>query len=92
MLAERLAGEPDIEITSEPVLSLFSFRHVPENCEDLDAHNIALVNAINDDGRIYLTQTSHEGQTVIRFVAGQFDMTQRDMEIAFEAILEVARG
>ena len=40
----------------------------------------------------FTSQTSHEGQTVIRFVAGQFDMTQRDMEIAFEAILEVARG
>jgi aromatic-L-amino-acid decarboxylase len=91
-LAERLAAEPDFEIITDPVLSLFSFRHVNSQKTDLDAHNIALVNAINDDGRIYLTQTTHEGLIAIRFVAGQFDMTERDMEIAFEAITEVARG
>lgn len=91
-LAARLGKEPDIEIVTEPILSLFSFRHVPDKCADLNAHNIELVNAINDDGRIYLTQTLHEGQTAIRFVAGQFDMGERDMEIAFETILEVARG
>ena len=80
------------EIVTDPILSLFSFRHVDPNQSDLDAHNINLVNAINDDGRIYLTQTTHEGQIAIRFVAGQFDMTEQDMEIAFEAITEVARG
>ena len=90
-LAERLAKEPDFEIITDPILSLFSFRHVGAGKSDLDAHNIALVNAINDDGRIYLTQTTHEGQIAIRFVSGQFDMTERDLEIAFEAITEVAR-
>ena len=79
------------EIVTDPVLSLFSFRHLPEDDPDVDGHNIALVNAINDDGRIYLTQTSHDGTTAIRFVAGQFEMQERDMEIAFEAITEVAR-
>ena len=91
-LAERLAREPDFEIVTDPILSLFSFRHVDASKPDLDAHNIALVNAINDDGRIYLTQTTHEGQIAIRFVAGQFDMAESDLEIAFEAITEVARG
>lgn len=91
-LAARLAAEPDFEIVTQPVLSLFSFRHVPESSADLDAHNIALVNALNDDGRIYLTQTHHEGQLVIRFVAGQFDTTEQDIEIANQAIVEVARG
>ena len=54
-LAARLGAEPDFEIVTEPVLSLFSFRH--RGAADPDQHNIALVNAINDDGRIYLTQT-----------------------------------
>ena len=88
-LAERLRDHPDFEIVTEPVLALFTFRLV---AADPDATNLALVNAINDDGRIYLTQTTHEGQIAIRFVAGQFDMTEQDMEIAFEAITEVARG
>ena len=88
-LAERLAAEPDFEIVSRPVLSLFSFRHRAEG--DGDRHNIALVNAINDDGRIYLTQTRVDGRIAIRFQAGQFEMTRDDADTAFRAITEIAR-
>ena len=90
-LCEKLRVEPDFEIITDPILSLFSFRHAPHGISDLDAHNVALVNAINDDGRIYLTQSAHDGITVIRFVSGQFDMKAEDAEIAFDAITEVAR-
>jgi len=88
-LAGRLAAEPDFEIVTEPVLSLFSFRHRAEG--DADQHNIALVNAINDDGRIYLTQTRVDGRIAIRFQAGQFDMTREDAMAAFDVITQVAR-
>ena len=88
-LCERLRAEPDFEIVSEPVLSLFSFRH--KSGGDPDQHNIALVNAINDDGRIYLTQTRVDGRIAIRFQAGQFDMTREDAAAAFDVITEVAR-
>ena len=56
-LCAKLAQVENFQITSAPMLSLFSFRHEPKNVTDLDAHNIDLVNAINADGRIYLTQT-----------------------------------
>lgn len=92
-LANRLDAEADFEIVTPPILSLFSFRHRPVGMTgDLDAHNLSLVEAINDDGRIYLTQTEHEGKLVIRFVAGQFEMEERDMEIAFETICRIARS
>ena len=42
---------------------------------DADEHNLRLVNAINDDGRIYLTQTRVDGRVAIRFQAGQFEPT-----------------
>lgn len=88
-LAARLAAEPDFEIVTQPVLSLFSFRH--EARDDSDGHNLALVNAINDDGRIYLTQTRVDGRIAIRFQAGQFEMTRDDADDAFKVIVEVAR-
>jgi aromatic-L-amino-acid decarboxylase len=88
-LCAKLAAELDFEIVTEPVLSLFSFRH--KSAGDADAQNIALVNAINDDGRIYLTQTRVNGQIAVRFQAGQFDMTREDAEVAFDVITEVAR-
>ncbi len=92
-LADRLAAEPDFEIVTPPFLSLFSFRHRPAGFSgDLDAHNLAVLEAINDDGCIYLTQTLHDGKLVIRFVAGQFGMAERDMDIAFDTIRRIARA
>jgi len=91
-LAERLRAEPDFEIVTEPILSLFTFRHTPAGVIDPDTHNLVLTDAINDDGRIYLTQTDHDGSVAIRFVTGQFDMREQDIDIAFQAITEVARG
>jgi aromatic-L-amino-acid decarboxylase len=90
-LATRLAAASDFRVTTSPILSLFSFRHEPKNIIDLDEHNLRLVNAINDDGRIYLTQTKVDGQFVIRFQAGSFDMTEADADDAFDVIAEIAR-
>ena len=73
------------------MLSLFSFRHEPKHVADLDCHNLRLVGAINDDGRVYLTQTKVDGQSVIRFQAGSFDMTEADAHAAFDVIVEIAQ-
>lgn len=89
-LAERLRGTPGFEIVTEPVLSLFSFRHRPQVNDDIDAHNLALVNAINDDGRIYLTQTRVGGRVAIRFQAGQFETTEEDVMAAYDVIVDCA--
>lgn len=90
-LAARLAAVPGFEIVTAPMLSLFSFRHRPrDSAADLDAHNLALVNAINDDGRIYLTQTRVDGRVAIRFQAGQFESMADDVDIAFAAITGLA--
>src|SRR5262245_62492133 len=89
-LAERLAASSGFRVITGPMLSMFSFRHEPGNVADLDSHNLRLVNAINDDGRIYLTQTKVDGQSVIRFQAGSFDMTEADADTAFDVIVEIA--
>ena len=90
-LAQRLAAVPGFRIATGPMLSLFSFRHEPKHVGDLDDHNLRLLNAINDDGRIYLTQTKVDGQSVIRFQAGSFDMTEADADTAFDVIVEIAQ-
>jgi aromatic-L-amino-acid decarboxylase len=91
-LADQLGREPDFEIVTEPMLSLFSFRHRSPAGMSADEHNLALVNAINEDGRIYLTQTSVDGRVAIRFQAGSFDATEQDVAMAFDVITEIARG
>jgi len=90
-LAVRLAKETDFELSSEPMLSLFSFRHRAAEGIDPDEHNLRLVDAINADGRIYLTQTRVDGRVAIRFQAGQFESTAADVDAAFDVITEIAR-
>lgn len=58
---------------TEPLLSLFSLRYVPAGVADLDGLNLRLVEAINMDGRIYVTQTRVDGEIDLRFQAGQFE-------------------
>jgi len=90
-LCERLRDAPDFDIVTEPSLSLFSFRYTPSGAADLDALNLALVEAINADGRIYLTQTRVDGRVAIRFQVGQFECTEEDVMGAFDVITEIAR-
>lgn len=89
-LCERLRGTKNFEIVSEPSFSLFAFHHAPPGTTDLDAHNLNLVERINADGRIYLTQTRIDGRVAIRFQAGQFDCTEADVAAAYDVITEVA--
>ncbi|HSG54440.1 MAG TPA: aspartate aminotransferase family protein, partial [Paracoccaceae bacterium] len=46
--------------------------------------------AINDDGRIYLTQTRVDGAIAIRFQCGQAEMEERDVDTAYDVITEIA--
>jgi aromatic-L-amino-acid/L-tryptophan decarboxylase len=70
---EALRALPGITITTEPRLSLFTFA-----LQD-DAATEALLTRINDDGRVYLTQTRHDGAYVIRVQVGQFDCQRDDV-------------
>ncbi len=90
-LCARLLETPSFEIMSEPSFSLFSFRYAPAARADLDALNLKLIEAINADGRIYLTQTRLDGKVVIRFQVGQFDCTEADVMTAYDVITEIAR-
>ena len=85
-LADQLSQHPQFEIVTAPVLSLFTFRLA--GCDD--AAQIAFVNRINDDGRIYITQTQVDGQIAVRFQIGQFDVTQDDVHCAYQVLCELA--
>ncbi|MEM7505638.1 MAG: pyridoxal-dependent decarboxylase [Pseudomonadota bacterium] len=88
-LAKEVDAHPDFEVTTPPMFALFTFRYLRDGA-DTDALNAHLVQAINDDGRIYLTQTRHEGQFVIRFTIGQWDTTEQDVALAWAVIQEIA--
>ncbi|MFV0298332.1 MAG: pyridoxal phosphate-dependent decarboxylase family protein [Hyphomicrobiaceae bacterium] len=91
-LADEIGRHPDFELTTEPSFSLFSFRYAPRGRDDLDQLNSRLLQDINTDGRIYLTQTLHEGRFVIRFVVGQLHTTREDVQLAWRVIQDLARA
>lgn len=93
-LADTIAAEPDFELASAPVLSLFSFRYRPPDLsspEALDALNQQLLDAVNDEGTTYLTTTRLDGRLVIRFQIGPFDTTREDVDCAWQAVARIAR-
>lgn len=89
-LHDRLQQDPRFDITSKPFLSLFSFvpRKPSGPCSEEEVQ--AYLDAINEDGRIYLTQTRLDGRLVIRFQAGQFEMTEADADFAFDVLCDHA--
>jgi len=89
-LAGEIDAHPDFELVTRPVLSLFSFRYAPAGAGDLDGLNARLLATINDDGRIYLTPTVHDGKSVIRFTVGQTAVTEADVRFAWDVIREIA--
>lgn len=74
------------EIVTEPILSRFTFRRPGD-----DAAQQALVDALNDDGRIYLTQGAFAGRKVIRFQVGRFDATRENVLTGPAVIRDVWR-
>ena len=79
------------QLTTNCHLSLFTFQYAPEGKNTNEATE-RLLSTINDDGRIYLTQTIHEGQFVIRFQVGQFDCQREDVLFAVEVLRELANA
>jgi aromatic-L-amino-acid decarboxylase len=92
-LAETIAAAPDFEIVTPPILSLFTFRYAPPATgeEERDRLNATLIEALNDDGRIYVTQTTHEGRFVIRFQVGATTTERADVLGAWEVVRELAK-
>lgn len=80
---DALARLPGVTITTEPSLSLFTFALATDQMTE------ALLTRINDDGRIYLTQTRHAGRFVIRVQVGQFDCTAEDVAMIPQVVAEL---
>jgi aromatic-L-amino-acid decarboxylase len=94
--AERLEKEieasPDFELVTPRSLALLTFRYRPDGAPDLDALNQALLEKINDEGKLYLTQTRVRDAYVIRFSIGQTQTEWRHVEAGWRAIQETAHA
>ncbi len=91
-LAREIQAAEDFELVTGPNLALITWRYAPRgaNPESLDPLNERLLQAINADGRLYLTRGSVDGRMVIRFSIGQTWTEARHVHAAWKAIQEIA--
>lgn len=91
-LASWIAAAPDFALTDGPRLALLNLRYTPADATDLDDLNRRLVEAVNDDGRIYLTPNTLDGKATIRFSIGQATTTAAHVQTGWQVLCEVARS
>jgi len=84
-LEEKINSNPKFKIITNSRLALFTFQYAPVG-EDANEATEVLLKKINNDGTIYLTQTMHEDQFVIRMTAGQFYCTREDIMTVYDVL------
>src|SRR4029077_19852498 len=91
----RRRAAADFAVVSAGPLSITCFRYVPEGWRgldrDLDAFNRALLEAVQHDGRVFLTGTELAGRFALRACIVNFRTGTRDLEILIETIRDTAR-
>ena len=73
-----------------PSLSIVPLRAVPEGVADLDAFNTALCDAIQVDGRVYLSQAVIDGEVWLRPCFTNFRTSEEDVHETLAVIIELA--
>jgi len=88
----RRVGELGFETGPEPELTVVTYRWVPER-GDADAFNEALVRAIHEDGRIFVSSTRVDGKFVLRLAVLTFrthlEHVERTLEVLEEKVREL---
>jgi aromatic-L-amino-acid decarboxylase len=98
MLLHRAASARSDFETSDvpPQLSIVPLRHVPPGVEDLDAHNQALADSIQADGRVYLASALIDGSVWLRPCFVNYRTTDDDvlavLDVAAELGERIAEG
>ncbi len=90
--ARELHGIPEFEVSTEPALSLFTFRLAPRGVQGpaLDALNRRLLEAVNARGRVHLTATTAKGAFLLRICVLSFRTHFDRMEAALDDIRAAA--
>ncbi len=87
---EGLQGLDGFEIGPPPDLSVVMFRYRPER-GDANEFNQKLVQAVQRDGRIYLSSTTIDGQVFLRLAVLGFRTHLETIELALEILRQKAK-
>jgi aromatic-L-amino-acid decarboxylase len=91
LLHELVSAHEQLEpLCGPPPLSIVPFRHVAAQ-GDLNAHNAALVRAIQDDGRVWVAPATVDGHVGLRPCFVNFRTTDDDVRALVDLAVELAR-
>ncbi len=82
---DTLQTVPGFEVGPCPDLSVVTYRYVPKQ-GDPDAFNRALLQAIHDDGRVFISSTMLDGKFVLRMAAVCFRTHLDTIELALDLL------
>ncbi len=89
LLYDEVLARPELEpLCGPPQLSIVPFRHVAAE-GDLDAHNAALVEAIQQDGRIWVAPATVDGRVCLRPCLVNFRTTDDDVRALVDVAVEL---
>jgi len=90
LLHALIAERPHFEAVHAPQLSALNFRHAPPGAADLDAHNLRLAHAIQEDGRIYLAPSVVDGVSCLRACFVNYRTTDDDVRALLDVVEDLA--
>jgi len=91
-LADKIDAAPDFELALVPESNIVCYRHRPDSCEDLDAHNRALRTRVVEDGRFYIVGTQLAGGYYLRSTLMNPLIETRDLDELLDYLRELCRG
>jgi len=101
-LAASIRSEPGWELLAPAPMALVCCRYVPRACRErpdepavareIDAANEAILEAVNRDGRVYLSHTRLRGRYAIRVAIGNPRQTDEHVERCWSLLREAAEG
>jgi aromatic-L-amino-acid decarboxylase len=89
LLFEEIERHDDLQALGPPQLSIVPFRHVPSGVVDVDAHNATLAEALQADGRVYLSSCLIDGHVYLRPCFVNFRTTEEDVLALVDITCEV---
>ena len=93
LLHAEVEARPElVSMCGPPPLSIVPFRHLGRSDTDLDAHNAALVQALQDDGRVWVAPARVDGKTCLRPCIVNFRTTDDDVRALVELACELGAG
>jgi aromatic-L-amino-acid decarboxylase len=92
LLHREAEARADFEtFDAAPHLSIVPIRHVPAGVDDLDAHNEALADAIQADGRVYLASALIQDRVWLRPCFVNYRTTEEDVLAVLDVAAELGK-